>query len=276
MTKREQTTIDPELIRALRADAAGAPGSAVRARVFARVEKHLAMLAAPVSAAVSTGIVTAESAASAPSAPPLPDVASPAAQSLLASALGKPIGIAVISAAVGGGGAYALSEYTQPNERAAEHRTSAPAPARPRPTAVIASASKPPAVETPAAVDTEPAARDRVVRRPSRETAARPSAAPARSARPSGASLGEQQALLDAARKSLARGESRAVLETLNAHSSRYPDSDLVEEREALAIKALVAAGRYQAARERGARFKQRFPNSLLAPSVTAALKAIP
>jgi hypothetical protein len=282
MTKREQPSIDPELIHALRADAASGPGAGVQARVFARIENHLAALSVPVAAAASTATAAARSAASAPSAPPLLDVASPAAQSLLASALSKPIGIALMSAAVGGAGTYALSEYTQPVKGPGDHgAATAPTPATARATAPAPSAirlSVP--VQSPEGARPTPTSRNDTARRPVRASALPPNFNPTpvpSATLPSGAaSLGEQQALLDVARKALAQGESRAVLETLSAHSRRYPNSDLVEEREALAIKALVAAGQYAAARERGARFQQRFPSSLLAPSVTAALRSIP
>jgi len=52
--------------------------------------------------------------------------------------------------------------------------------------------------------------------------------------------------------------------------------SSFAEEREALAINVLVTLGRYEEARERSARFLQRYPESLLRGSVEAAVAAIP
>jgi hypothetical protein len=252
MSKHEEITIEPELLQALRADAACAPGAAVQARVFAGIEKRLALLAAPAAVAASTATAAAHGAASASSALPLAEAASPVVQSLLAGALSKPIGIALVSAAVGGTGTYALSEYTRPVEASGDHAYSAPAPARPPMAPAGATPRRlpmaPPPVASPATTR-----RDDGVRRAGRAPALPQSAhrAPARPAPPSPGtpSLSEQQALLDTARRALAQGETQAVLETLGAHSSRYPNSDLAEEREALAIKALIAAGQYAAAR---------------------------
>jgi hypothetical protein len=207
----------------------------------------------------------------------LPAAASSAAPSLLASILSKPIGIALVSAAVGGAGSYALSEFTQPVEDLRAHSTSAPARIEKPSRAAIPSVTIAPRAEPPAERREVPAAPEKVSRRSSKTPSVVAARAPdSVSKPPARASLREQQALLDAARKALARGENHAVLEKLGTHSSRYPTSDLVEEREALAIKALVAEGRHAEARERGARFKQQFPNSLLMPSVTGALRAIP
>jgi hypothetical protein len=279
MTKREQPSIDPELIHALRADAASGPGAGVQARVFARIENQLAALAVPAAAATAT--VAAKSAAAAPSAVLVPNAAPAAVSSLLVSALSKPIGIALVSAAVGGAGTYVLTEHTQPIESSGDHTATAPAPVTARPVAQVPRAISPPLpAQPPEAARPSPTSRNEITRRPVRASALppnpKPAPAPSTTLPSAPGSLGEQQALLDAARKALARGESRAVLETLSAHSSRYPNSDLVEEREALAIKALVAAGQYAAARERSARFQHRFPNSLLGPSVAASLRAIP
>jgi hypothetical protein len=90
------------------------------------------------------------------------------------------------------------------------------------------------------------------------------------------ASLAEQQALLDLARSAFARSDYAATLQALSAHFRRYPKSILGEEREALEIKALAASGRDTEARARAARFKAQFPQSLLLPSVTDSVGAIP
>jgi len=276
MTKPDPTTIDPDLISALRDDVADGPDPAVQARVFSRLERRLAALAVPVSVAA----VTTKAAASAPSTLALPAAASPAASSILLAAVTKPVGIALVAAAVGGAGTYALSEYTRPVDPVDGHSASAPALTTGTERALpLPSTRSAPATAAPSEVPEErPAPAKAVVRRASRQSTPVPSSTRLPDAKPSTAvaSLGEQQALLDDARKALARGENRAVLDTLSAHSTRYPSSDLTEEREALAIKALVAAGQYAAARERGARFRRQFPDSLLMPSVTKALRAIP
>ena len=55
-----------------------------------------------------------------------------------------------------------------------------------------------------------------------------------------------------------------------------FPGGVLVEEREALAVNALVALTRYDEARERADSFLRHYPNSLLRASVQSALAAIP
>lgn len=87
-------------------------------------------------------------------------------------------------------------------------------------------------------------------------------------------SLAEQQALLDEARGALRRGDGAAALAALRAHVARFPQTVLDEEREAVAIRALVLVGRVDAARQREAAFERRFPVSLLTHSLRAALGA--
>ena len=89
-------------------------------------------------------------------------------------------------------------------------------------------------------------------------------------------SLTAQQALLDEARTALARGDEKAALRAIDLHARRYPDSVMTEEREALAIKALIASGNYAEARARSGRFRARYPRSLLLPSIDEALSEIP
>jgi hypothetical protein len=50
----------------------------------------------------------------------------------------------------------------------------------------------------------------------------------------------------------------------------------MVEEREALSIKAFIASGNYAEARARSGRFRTRYPRSLLLPSIDEALSEIP
>ncbi len=90
------------------------------------------------------------------------------------------------------------------------------------------------------------------------------------------ASLAEQQALLDVARSAFAQSDYAATLATLATHFQRYPKSVLGEEREALDIKALAAAGRTDEAKARATRFKAQFPQSLLLPSVQDSVGLIP
>jgi hypothetical protein len=104
-----------------------------------------------------------------------------------------------------------------------------------------------------------------------------PAAEPAAVTRSSGSeTLAAQRALLDTARAALGRGNSAAALDALDAHQREFPNSVLSEEREALAIKALAGAGRRAEAEARGARFRSRYPNSILRPAIDDALGTIP
>jgi len=85
-------------------------------------------------------------------------------------------------------------------------------------------------------------------------------------------SLAEQQALLDDARSALRRGDGSAALAALRSHIARFPETAFDEERQAVAIKALVLVGQLDAARQREAAFERRFPASLLRPSLRAAV----
>ena len=84
--------------------------------------------------------------------------------------------------------------------------------------------------------------------------------------------LTAERALLDRARKALARGDSAEAGAALDLHARRHPMGLLGEEREALAIKVLVDLGRGEEARRRAGKFKERYPRSLFGPSVDEAI----
>ena len=88
--------------------------------------------------------------------------------------------------------------------------------------------------------------------------------------------LAAERTMLDVARTALARGNGGDALAAATRHEKRYPTGALAEEREAMAVQALVLLGRHDDARARGASFHQRFPGSVLAPAIDAALGAIP
>jgi len=91
-----------------------------------------------------------------------------------------------------------------------------------------------------------------------------------------GDTLTVQQALLDRARAALAHGDGRQALAALAEHARTHPASDLLEEREALTIKSLIASGDSTTARARAAAFAARYPQSLFLPSIRAALPENP
>ena len=111
-------------------------------------------------------------------------------------------------------------------------------------------------------------------------TASAPGRAPTSSTRahspPRDVDLAEERALLEVARTALARGQDEAALHSLEEHAARFPNGRLSEEREVLTVQALASSGRTADARDRAARFRHAFPQSILLPAVDAALAPIP
>jgi hypothetical protein len=117
---------------------------------------------------------------------------------------------------------------------------------------------------------------ERVEVTPSTSASAPPPAPPKATSVPSSsveADLGAERELLDRARSAFAAGDPTATLAAVGLHAKRFPSGRLEEEREALAVKALVGAGRYDEARLRAARFRSRFPHSFLSPTIEEALR---
>ncbi|UJR82768.1 hypothetical protein [Sandaracinus amylolyticus] len=88
--------------------------------------------------------------------------------------------------------------------------------------------------------------------------------------------LARESALLARAQSALGRGAPELAISALREHETRHPEGQLREEREALWISALVAAGDHDAARERAARFRRRFPGSPLQAAIDATLRESP
>jgi hypothetical protein len=85
--------------------------------------------------------------------------------------------------------------------------------------------------------------------------------------------LSAERTIVERARSALVRGDGEAALVAVAQHEREFSRGQLAEEREVLAVQALVTAGRIQEAAERGARFRKAFPNSLLLPIVDQALR---
>jgi hypothetical protein len=75
--------------------------------------------------------------------------------------------------------------------------------------------------------------------------------------------------LLRQARAAVARGDFAAALSTIAEHTHRFKGGRLVEEREALRVKALAGLGRTAEARHAAVAFRARFPRSVLLPTVS-------
>lgn len=93
---------------------------------------------------------------------------------------------------------------------------------------------------------------------------------------PSARGLAAERALLDVARSGLARGEAAEALDAAERHRREYADGALVEEREAIAIKALVALGRKDEAAQRLAHLEKTHPNSIVLRAAKKAVSGAP
>jgi hypothetical protein len=84
-------------------------------------------------------------------------------------------------------------------------------------------------------------------------------------------SLARERSLLDRARTELGQ-DAQAALRLAREHEQSFPAGALREEREALAIRALINLGRHDEAQARMLAFRAAFPQSFLAPALSAAL----
>jgi hypothetical protein len=75
--------------------------------------------------------------------------------------------------------------------------------------------------------------------------------------------------LLRQARAAVARGDFASAMSTIGEHTHRFKNGRLVEEREALRVKALAGLGRTAEARHAAAAFRAHFPRSVLLPTVS-------
>ena len=91
---------------------------------------------------------------------------------------------------------------------------------------------------------------------PTAEIPKAPASAPAPAARC------DDVMLVDAADTQLRAGKPKAALAVVREHERRCPTGALVQERERIAIEALVQLGRIDQARGRARAFEERFPSS--------------
>jgi hypothetical protein len=83
--------------------------------------------------------------------------------------------------------------------------------------------------------------------------------------------LADERTLLDRARGAIEREDGAAALAATAEHARKYPGGIFVQEREAIAVRALVLLGRTDEARASVARFRERFPDSLLLPALESS-----
>ncbi len=103
-----------------------------------------------------------------------------------------------------------------------------------------------------------------------------PSAAASGASTQQDRALAAERTLLEEARAALRRGDATAALAALDRHAARFPAGRLVEERESLAIVACARAGRRDEALRRARSFRARWPSSIYASSVDAAVGQAP
>jgi hypothetical protein len=175
----------------------------------------------------------------------------------------KVVAVFVLGGLVGGGVATAV---IRPVERVVYDERAAPL------ASAIASIPEVPAASAeivPPAPSATPPSPARVFG--SASTRSAPSSSP--TARSRDTDLAAERAIIERARSALARGDGQGALVPIAEHEREFARGQLIEEREALAVQALVIAGRVKEATERAARFRKAFPNSLLLPIVDQALR---
>jgi hypothetical protein len=85
--------------------------------------------------------------------------------------------------------------------------------------------------------------------------------------------LREEAAILERGRRELTSGDPSAALGTIADAQRRFPRGFLIEERAALEIRALAAAGYRTTACARAAAFNRDFPASIQAAAIADALR---
>lgn len=236
-----------------------------RAREILPPEVH-GRLRARVLACVASGTGGGAMNDGAPESPAPPDVTGPPSVPL-APAAGLTIKVwsALAIGTVIGAVAGSLATRAMLDERA-------PAPQVESPRPVSAGAEPPPAPppvdpQAPSIRDPEPAPAEADAPPPD-EPRSRPR--PARP--PSAADLEEERTLIELARAAHARGNDDAAMDALARHARRFPDGALTEERDGLRVIALAATDPARA-RAEAARFRRRYPASVLLPAIERALR---
>ena len=155
-------------------------------------------------------------------------------------------------------------------------RGSAPSAPPVVPSAVTAPATPPPAPVAPAAAAmSAPSSTSDTASEPPASAGTSAPAPRVASSRPKDGGLDELQ-LLSRARNADAQGDYSEVLSILSEHERAFPGGRLSEEREVLRVKALVGLARSEQAKRAGARFRRRFPHSVLLHKVDEMLASLP
>jgi hypothetical protein len=189
--------------------------------------------------------------------------------STVASGLKLKVLAGVAGAALLGGSFQAgrVFEREHPASSPVERGVSAPRQPAPEPasmTAPVATHTPAPAVTPvpePEVTPVAPSPRTSAVPAP-RVPRPRASETPAPAAAAEGASVDEELTLLESAYQALRRGDAAGALAEAERHAARFPAGALAQEREVLAIDALVRMGRRAEAERRAEAFRARYPTS--------------
>jgi hypothetical protein len=178
------------------------------------------------------------------------------APSVPTGGVAKVVSAALTSAVVAGVVGFAIGRASAPETKLA---TVAPQTiVASDPAAPVPAASAPP--EAPSATEPAPS----VAATTTATAAARPPAA--------ASDFSAERSLLERARSALARSDGTAAMAAIDEHQRRFPSGSLAEEREALAVRALLASGKRAEAERRAAAFGKRYPNSLFSKMLDADL----
>ena len=264
----DQDALDAEIIDVLRGDAR----SEVPPKLDQRVASRLAASAGIFG--LSTAVTAGSQAAASATAATAVTTAASAAKLLTLGGLAKTLALGMaLGSTVGLGLHVSFQQWGAPAVRPRPAAVVAARPLRaatPAPSPYAGSAVRPPSGDASADVagPLEPPHPS------SPEPRTNPSPElPGERVVSAGVGLAAQQALLDAARAALRRGDGGAALAAIGRHTAEFPRTAFEEEREAVAIKALVLLGNLSEARARTEQFDARFQKSLLTPSLRAELR---
>jgi hypothetical protein len=88
--------------------------------------------------------------------------------------------------------------------------------------------------------------------------------------------FGAELRLLQRARESVRNGQFAEALVPIADHERRFPAGRLVEEREALRVRALSGLGQFEDAHRAAIDFRARFPRSVLLPGMSESAQPGP
>lgn len=199
-----------------------------------------------------------------------PSAAAGGAKLATGAAVGGKLVVAVVSFVLGGATVAVVDRL---GLRPPEHGAPAPAPpvvpqapVAPPPVAAVPSPAPPPGALA------QPAPLPRARPAPPQP----PPAVPQQPALSSDEALREERALLEAGRMALVRGRFDAALAVAAKHELRFPEGQLAEEREFLAIQATWGLRHGDQARELADAFRRRYPKSLLLSALDELLAGSP